>query len=1247
MPDDVYRALMDVTNFVDGAARVDHALKQIQQDLKEVTSTEIEFNKRGNATAATLTGISQAGDQVSVSIEKIGNSFKTTSSKITNANTSLNATQGLLQNVLNQLNTNNTNLANAVQGVANAQRQVAIQQAAIANATNQATTSSGGFLLSWQSITRFFEARVLYNSITQITNAVSNGVKESISFGEKVAQIQTLTPVGVFNDWDAAIKRVSNSLGTDALDTAKGFYNALSNQIGDNVSQIEAFTKTTAQFARTTASSAEEANSLFSAAINSFKLNTADADVIAAKFFKTIDLGRVTASGLSSNFGRVAAAAGAVGVTLDETLAALALLSKQGVTDSDAMTQLLNVFNKLLKPTDAFKKVLADVGFSSGQSLIQVRGLTGTIALLNDELEKGGASAVAAELGDLRAIRGGLSLTGKGFQDYKTILDQITNSQESYNRAIKITQETTSFKLQKQIEEVKNAFLSLGQTISEVAVTASAPFGGLLGVIKDLVILLTGAATAAVVVWASRSVSAITSIGSALSALRVVLASINPVAAIAALVGAGAAFLALSESVAQRQQRVYGETLDIVSQANKAIFASLDRVAAASTQRVNGFFRPLLENIAATRVGLNKTFEQLTDITQAFDKRIKRIAEADFQSIDDNLSAIRDKISELKSLENRALAELATDTRKAAIVSFDESIENLPVFQRVKAIQAHIDDLINTAKTEAQAGKGADALDTIKLIRAEQAKLIAEDKAGNRELTSLQKQQLDLKEAKNLADREQLDLQKQIQTITNQNSLQAKVVGTGKNRRIVSPNQNKIDLVDDKALLQGSRAQEQLDSLNAKSAQLAEKQKEINQLLNDKNGIETLHTVGDEDERIAKIAQQIADIAHQARLDAKNDEDAVKEKRIQLEAQYDTLKQIAGISKDNPIINNKTITTAAEGLDAINAAFANLEAARKAAGVNTQGGDILGDIQLKAILQARVNIAFQQKAAAELASADEKRQKDLNESIKANADVSKNAITARTELQAQLAALAAALPTEALNKGALSGNIISGVSDADEKLNSIVRKIKEVSDLAATTPEAAKQSLQQIQELVAQVDAIVAANDNTFTSAGTQTLSLIDNIKFELFKISQANDVITASQNAQNVSLQQTVQLEAQRAAFAEQAARAQQAAQQAINAVPQDIIHKSVGGSIGRGADRIPALLSPGEFVVNSGAARQFYSQLVSLNGPKGYSKGGSVTNVGDINVNLNSSGNTDVDVNKIGKLLRQQIRRGALSLK
>ena len=86
-----------------------------------------------------------------------------------------------------------------------------------------------------------------------------------------------------------------------------------------------------------------------------------------------------------------------------------------------------------------------------------------------------------------------------------------------------------------------------------------------------------------------------------------------------------------------------------------------------------------------------------------------------------------------------------------------------------------------------------------------------------------------------------------------------------------------------------------------------------------------------------------------------------------------------------------------------------------------------------------------------------------------------------------------------------------------------------------------------------------------------------------------------------------------------------------------------------GRGTDTIPAMLSPGEFVMNAAATQRFASQLIAMNAgiqPAFRSEGGHVTNIGDINVTVTGGGSSRQTGRSIAAELRRELRRGTSTL-
>jgi hypothetical protein len=91
-------------------------------------------------------------------------------------------------------------------------------------------------------------------------------------------------------------------------------------------------------------------------------------------------------------------------------------------------------------------------------------------------------------------------------------------------------------------------------------------------------------------------------------------------------------------------------------------------------------------------------------------------------------------------------------------------------------------------------------------------------------------------------------------------------------------------------------------------------------------------------------------------------------------------------------------------------------------------------------------------------------------------------------------------------------------------------------------------------------------------------------------------------------------------------------------------------GGFTPRGTDTVPAMLSPGEFVVNAKSTKLFFSQLQAINSgvqPRFFQDGGAVTNVGDINVTVSDSRGGDATGRDIARSLKRELRRKTSSFR
>jgi hypothetical protein len=81
---------------------------------------------------------------------------------------------------------------------------------------------------------------------------------------------------------------------------------------------------------------------------------------------------------MANTFGRVGALTHSMGVSLEETSAAIATLTINGIKYNEAFTLINNIMLKLIKPTDEMKKLFASNG-ASNQVRLQSRHLDSSV----------------------------------------------------------------------------------------------------------------------------------------------------------------------------------------------------------------------------------------------------------------------------------------------------------------------------------------------------------------------------------------------------------------------------------------------------------------------------------------------------------------------------------------------------------------------------------------------------------------------------------------------------------------------------------------------------------------------------------------------------------------------------------------------------------------------------------------------------------------------------------------------------
>jgi len=162
------------------------------------------------------------------------------------------------------------------------------------------------------------------------------------------------------------------------------------------------------------------------AVLNAYKKPAEEAADVSDTLFSTVNLGVISFEQLSHNLGDYIGTAQSLGVSFDETGAAIATMTLNGITATQSGTALNSVLAKLIKPGEGLATVLHDLGYESGTAAIEALGLRGTLMAVN-EATGGTAEGMSGAFDDINALRGALALTSGEGENYAAVSDKITD----------------------------------------------------------------------------------------------------------------------------------------------------------------------------------------------------------------------------------------------------------------------------------------------------------------------------------------------------------------------------------------------------------------------------------------------------------------------------------------------------------------------------------------------------------------------------------------------------------------------------------------------------------------------------------------------------------------------------------------------------------------------------------------------------------------------------------------------------
>jgi len=250
-----------------------------------------------------------------------------------------------------------------------------------------------------------------------------------------------------------------------AVKLAEGFYTIQGSGFAgaDAMMVLEASTKAASAGLTNTQVAAQAVT----ASLNAYGENADKAREYSDLMFQTVNIGVGTFEELAGSVGGVVGATAQAGVGFDEVSAALATMSKAGISFAEGATALNGLVMGLIKPSEELTTVLQQMGFESGLAALNALGLSGTLGQLVAQTG-GGTEAMANLFPNIRAVRAALSLTREDMGPFNADLEAMRGATEGVGAtqaAFAIQMQSTAAQLANLKNNLQGAAISLGEAL--------------------------------------------------------------------------------------------------------------------------------------------------------------------------------------------------------------------------------------------------------------------------------------------------------------------------------------------------------------------------------------------------------------------------------------------------------------------------------------------------------------------------------------------------------------------------------------------------------------------------------------------------------------------------------------------------------------------------------------------------------------------------------------------------------------
>ena len=280
-----------------------------------------------------------------------------------------------------------------------------------------------------------------------------------------LAKVNTLVGASKeeIESYGESVLQMSNNTGIAVGDATDALYDAISAGVsyGDSVQYINDVNKlAVGGFTDIT-----NASNLMTQIFNIYGKTTADVTDISNKLFLVQKNGVTTVAQLATNMGEAMTMGASYNVSLENILSSYASLTKQGRTAATTQTQLKSMIQELGDTGSNVGKILQEKTGKSFTTLMKEgNSLYDVLKIIKDSCQ-GNEDAFNNLWSSTEAGLSAMSLLSNEGEFFNQTLEDMANSAGLTDEAFNTIADTTEYKMKKSLNELKNSFTKLGQSL--------------------------------------------------------------------------------------------------------------------------------------------------------------------------------------------------------------------------------------------------------------------------------------------------------------------------------------------------------------------------------------------------------------------------------------------------------------------------------------------------------------------------------------------------------------------------------------------------------------------------------------------------------------------------------------------------------------------------------------------------------------------------------------------------------------